>query len=495
MLLHELIQSMSKAEKRYFKLYAQIGQKNTSKYVNLFDLMNKQSTYDEQIIKTKGFSANDKNLLLEKLLDARHTMQLHKSVDAELRLFLDYFSILHEKRHWQLLSKYIRKAKQIAQENERFNVLLEILTWEQNLVFKTVKTDFGQKINELIKEKREVLKRLNNELEYYDLSMCIDELLVRDAKLNKPETQKEFDSLYQSPLLSDDAKPLSKRAMVDYHYIRVVYNNLNKQYEQSYHEYQSILDLFDKHIFLFYLQGYASFYVKIYFWEKALGLKLNKTVDTALLKISDLPLQTIDASYTINIQNLTYCVRALNKAEGEYQIVQAKKHWKDYTKHIKETRLMAFSYTVMAFYCLFEDWENAQIWLNKVTAIHRVSDRKDIQVAARLWQLIIGYELAPYDSDKHIQTAYKYFVRNEHYFEVEQQILKLFRDLYKAITRQEKQAIWQLMIDFIDAKRQNGDLLQRGLGNLQLWCESKIARMSTIHVIQQQRKEEPVMYI
>ena len=220
--LHKLIQTMSKSEKRYFKRHAQIGKKSPPKYVQLFDLLNKQETYDEQAVKKKGFTSDDKNVLSEKVMDAIHIMQLHKSVDAELRLLLDYFSILYTKRHWQLLGKYIRKAKQIAKENERFSVLLEILKWEQTLLFKTVKTGFGEKINELVREKEVVLEQYKNELKYYDLSMQIDALLVEDAQFNKPETQEEFNQLANSPLLHPNTKPLSKRAMIDYYYVKII---------------------------------------------------------------------------------------------------------------------------------------------------------------------------------------------------------------------------------------------------------------------------------
>lgn len=496
MLLHELIQTMSRAEKRYFKLYAQIGQKKPPKYVNLFDLINKQEVYDEQVIKKKGFKSDDKNLLSEKIMDAIHTMQLHKSVDAELRLLMDYFSILYTKRHWQSLEKYIRKAKQIAKENERFNILLEILKWEQGLAFKTIKTDFDQKINEIAEQKEEVLAQLNNELEYYDLSIRVDALLLGDAKLNKPETQEKFNQLVNSPLLHQNAKPLSKRAMIDYCYIKVFYHRNKKEDEQTLHYYRLILGLFDKNKFLFHVREYTAFYVKIYFWEKALSLKLKKaTNDGESLQIKNLPNQSILTGYNIHLQSLTYYVRTANRGGGEELILQAEQQWEHYTKHIKETRLSIFSYTVMVFYCMFEEWEKAQIWLDKVTAIHRVTDRKDIQIAARLWQLIICYELEPYDLDKHIQSAYKYFVRNENYFEVEQQILQLFRGLYKAITHDEKKIIWQEMSDFIEEKFKEEGVPQRGLKNLQLWCESKIDRISTVQVIQQEQKEKTVMYI
>jgi len=47
-LVWELVQALSKAEKRQFKLYAQRMERNeNSKFIALFDLLNKSDCYDE----------------------------------------------------------------------------------------------------------------------------------------------------------------------------------------------------------------------------------------------------------------------------------------------------------------------------------------------------------------------------------------------------------------------------------------------------------------
>lgn len=495
MSLYDFIQSMSRAEKRYFKMYAQTGKKSPPKYVHLFDLMNKQETYKEEAIRAKGFTSDDKNLLTEKLLDTVHIMQLHKSVDSELRLILDYLSVLYEKGHWQLMSKYVRKGKQIAKENERFDVLLELLKWEQSLLYKTAKTNFEDKTNQIIEEKERVLRQFNNEQEYYNLTARVDALLVGDAKINKSATQEKFNQLINSPLLHKNAKPLSKKAMIDYCYLKVLDHRSKREYKWLHSYYKLIINLFNKNKFLFYLHDYTVFYVKIYFWEKGLSIKLNKAITSASIQIDNLPESSIHSRYNIHLQSLVYCIKILNYNEGKQLILKAEQEWGQYTKYVKETRLAIFSYTIMIFYCLFEDWENAKIWLDKVIAVNRVDDRKDVQIAARLWQLIICYERTPIDLDKYTESAYRYLVRNGHYFEVEQQTIWMFRELYKAITYDEKKIVWQQMIEFIDKKLQEEAMPQRGLENLQLWCKSKVTRVSTIQLIQQQKTEDTFMYI
>jgi len=404
-------------------------------------------------------------------LDTLHIMQLHKSVDAELCMMLSYFNILYQKRHWTLLRKYIKRAKKIAQDNERFSLLLDIIKWEENLIFKTVKNDFYDKMNELLKEKEAVTEQLNNELAYDNLCMRIDALLVSDRLLGKPKNEMIFQRLINSPLLHQQAKPLSKKAMIDYCYTKALYHQHANENEKVHHFYQLILEVFDKNEFLFYVPECTAFYVKIWFWEKSKAIELKKQPFNKGVKLlENLPIDSFDVSYNIHLQSLAYCIRTLNKNEGEQLINQAEEQWQHYTKHIKETRLSIFSYTIMIFYCMFEDWDKAQHWLDKVIAVNRMTDRKDVQIVARIWQLVICYERTPY--------------------EIEQQILQTFRALYKAITYKEKKIIWQELIDFFNAMPKHEMNTRRGLNNLNLWCQSKITHTTTIELIQQQNKKD-----
>ncbi|HHG85707.1 MAG TPA: hypothetical protein ENJ82_13245, partial [Bacteroidetes bacterium] len=70
--LYQLVTSLSRAEKRYFKIYANrhvIGKQN--KYVMLFDLLDRQKSYDANLLRKKYPGSNlssDKNYLKKLLL-------------------------------------------------------------------------------------------------------------------------------------------------------------------------------------------------------------------------------------------------------------------------------------------------------------------------------------------------------------------------------------------------------------------------------------------
>ena len=98
--LYELIGSMSKSEKRHFKIYASrhvIGSEN--KYVKLFDAISSLKAYDEKELLKKEAWIRQLPLLKTRLHSAvlRSLDQFHSSVDAEIRKLLHQAEIVYEK--------------------------------------------------------------------------------------------------------------------------------------------------------------------------------------------------------------------------------------------------------------------------------------------------------------------------------------------------------------------------------------------------------------
>ncbi|MGZ6540063.1 MAG: hypothetical protein ACXVEB_16925, partial [Bacteroidia bacterium] len=91
--LFQLIKSLNKSEKRYFNLYASrhtIGEKNN--YIILFEAIDKQSEYDEELI-LKQFKKETfvnkfsiaKSRLYDVVLDSLTAFHSGSSIDAQLK--------------------------------------------------------------------------------------------------------------------------------------------------------------------------------------------------------------------------------------------------------------------------------------------------------------------------------------------------------------------------------------------------------------------------
>ena len=103
--LHQLIRSLSKPEKRYFKLHSSrhiIGEQNN--YVKLFDAIDKQKEYNEagllaqfkQEVFIKQFSIA-KSRLYDSILRSLDAYNSDSSVDSQLKNMLHHAEILFKK--------------------------------------------------------------------------------------------------------------------------------------------------------------------------------------------------------------------------------------------------------------------------------------------------------------------------------------------------------------------------------------------------------------
>ena len=120
--LHTLIKSMTKPEKRYFKVFSSrhiIGDSNN--YEMLFDAIDKQNIYDEEKLlkKFKGqpfinrFSIS-KNRLYAALLKCLDSFHSNSSVEAQLQRQLHAVEILYHKSLYDQSLKLLHSARKVA---------------------------------------------------------------------------------------------------------------------------------------------------------------------------------------------------------------------------------------------------------------------------------------------------------------------------------------------------------------------------------------------
>lgn len=491
MQLHELIHSMTKAEKRHFRIYAQMGSKseNTSKYLALFNLLNAQSEYDEEIVKKKGFRSEVKNFLNEKILESLHVFHLRKSPDSELRMLLSQVVILFEKRLWSEAIKRLKKARQLAEEHERFLVLLEIFEWEQALIFKIRTTNLLEKYRSINEEKQLIRKKYIAESEYGDLTNRVFMVRYEDLWFNTPSGKRQFEQLTNTPLLRKDAPTPSLSAKILYHRLNYLLYRHRNQLDEMKKHLKAIIDTVNNNYILFYIQNFAAFYVLTLFRYKQLSDTKDEKQNIHEI-INNLPVKSLDITYTIRLQGLIECIQLTDRNEGELLIKQMEEEWIKYAGIKVQFKLCYFMYRAAIFYSMFEDWNKSQKWLNKIFELNRTNPVKDFLIFARLWQLVITYERVPEELDKYVQSSYKYLNRHNYYRETERQIIQSFKGLYKAIDYDEQEIIWQNLYDFLDAEIKGKTIIKIGLSEFQIWCQSKINRTTMAEVIRQRQSQK-----
>lgn len=136
--LRRLVQSLSKAEKRNFKLYAKRIESNAdSKFVQLFDLIDKQEIDDDEALLhtvadgVPGKLSNLKRHLYQQVLVSLRLLYFHKELDIEIRQQIDFARILYGKGHYLDALRLLEKTRLLAFENNFHLLLLEVLEFQK----------------------------------------------------------------------------------------------------------------------------------------------------------------------------------------------------------------------------------------------------------------------------------------------------------------------------------------------------------------------------
>jgi hypothetical protein len=136
--LWRLVKSLTKAEKRNFQLFAnRTGGDGLSKFVQLFNVLDRQSIYDEEQLLSKlpgvrkQHLSNLKRNLYRQILASLRIIHIRKQIDIEIREQIDFARILYGKGLYLESLKILERIKDVAVEHHQDVQHLEILEFQK----------------------------------------------------------------------------------------------------------------------------------------------------------------------------------------------------------------------------------------------------------------------------------------------------------------------------------------------------------------------------
>ncbi len=210
--LISLIKSLTKSEKRYFKLNASITKTNKT-LINLFDFLesNKKYTKSELIKKLKLKSKTNLIVVESRLqtLILKHLrgFNANSSQGIELNNLLIEIEILYNKRLFKNCAKLILKAKKIATKHEHYLALLNILKWESFIEKEQGKylIQAQNKLKEIINKETQILSNYSRLINYKHHTFNIL-LLSKNRAISQLNIEiKDYDKLMNAGFF--DVKP------------------------------------------------------------------------------------------------------------------------------------------------------------------------------------------------------------------------------------------------------------------------------------------------
>ena len=403
-----LIQSMSKAEKRYFKLQAGRQIKgDTNNYARLFDLLGSMKHYNKQKIE-KAFKgeavlnnfSTAKRYLFNAITDSLLQFHANDSLDVQLQKQINRAKLLLGRGLFKEVNKIVKKVKQLAGKYQLYHHMHSALTIERTLISAQKAT--GRTLKDILKiyddiiridkriMDRDVLGKQNQRLL---LIMKQQELFPKEKQLqllNEIEQLPEVQDNLQSDCFKSQVMALEITNKIAY---------FNNDMESSYQYYRQLYQLYKAKSWLSpspikMVMMTHNFLYRCAFTERYEEMKI------ILEEIRDFGADNLYDSSTYfecyYSPLLIYCRKTADFSvapdlQNEIEVGMGK-----FTKELKLIFKLNMMTQVAAVLFIQQNYNDALDWINRFLDHPQRQSFKKILPSALVFRLLIYLELGAY---------------------------------------------------------------------------------------------------
>lgn len=456
--LHDLIRSLTKSEKRFFKLHSalQSGDKN---YLRIFEAIDKQPVYDEDALK-KLFAKerfirhfpSEKNHLYKLILKALRSYHAEASVSGILKQEIKNIEILYDKALYDEANKTLHRAKRIARENERFYYWFELLNWEKQLLEEAYESgEFTKDLDALIEEERDVIEKLRNLAAYHILYSKINYVFRSGGYVRTDEEQAMVEEISEHPLIKGKNTALSKRAATICYYTQGFCYWARRDWSTSLEKFSRVRQILDDQPLL--RADLPKRYVRtlqyIILCRIELGEFKQAREEVQLMRKLheqegfggiDIGVHVFQASYLCELRSFERTGDFAKAIELSQPIMDGIER---FGGRMHKEHQLEFYHGLASVYFGANEVNKSLFWLNKVLNDTEPTLRQDIFIYARLFNLVIHYELGNFDLLEYIVRSTHRFLNKRHRaHQMETLLIESIKKLARATQPQVKRDLF-----------------------------------------------------
>lgn len=443
--LFQLIKSLSKAEKRGFKIYGTRTSSEDAKFIQLFDAIDKSKEYDEDVIlqKISGLKksqlSNLKAHLYKQILTSLRLNYINHNVDIQIREQMDHARILYDKGLYKQSLKILEKAKMMAHQNHRLMLTTEILGFEKLIESQYITRSLRNRADQLIEESEQSIKSVDR---YHSLSNLSLRLYGIYIKAGHVRSQRDFDiteRFFENALKQIDLTNLS---FFDHLYLNVSfawYSLIVQDFLMQYRYAQKWVELFRNNPtmmeleFIWYLKGMhvlleALFILGHYEKHQEELAKLEEFLkDPPARSNENMEVLSFQYNYTARINS--YFMSG-HFEEGLEIIPDLEAQLEKFEYRIDPHRVLVFYYKIACLYFGADKFKEAIDYLNRIINYPDPRLREDIHCFARILSLITHFELGNQQLVEYqVRSTYRFISKMNDMNSVQEEILKFLRNL------------------------------------------------------------------
>ena len=486
--LFHLIKAMSKSEKRYFTLDAQKTGKKGSKYLDLFQLINAMSEYDESKLKKK-FPRNlpsDKAYLYEAILRSMRDYRSAKSKVAQIKEMILDSNYLYERGLYSQCEERLKDAKDLALQMDEQLELLEINKLERILVWNKKEAGFENKLDLLDHEKQSSIHAIDEEFNYLDIYDQLSKQVIKNPDLDDPALKEKFNQDFAALADRQEQLPQTPQALRKYYQCLALFYQLQGNYDKVFEYYSLVVQWWDQNKKLKAEEFFR--YVVDISNLLFICLRLKKYGDfPQLIELieKDTPSNQHDQKVVFKRLSLYKVVYYINSGEtqGTKELIEEiEKGLQKYDIGIANELSLIGNVALLLF--IRGDYQGAQEWSRKIVKGKESKFRSDIQIGMHLIFLIATFELDVVDDIDHSLRLVKRNFNQRYRSKIgpfELLITNAIKKLNKSNLSDRKQQFSSLKDAILEIKENPNVKISFGLDELFIhWIDSKLQKKSII---------------
>jgi tetratricopeptide (TPR) repeat protein len=500
--LFELIKSLNKSEKRYFKVFSSrhtIGEENS--YIKLFDFIDKMDEYDEEKVFThfmgkallNKFSIT-KARLYQNILKSLDTFHSTSSIDAQIFRSIHSAEILYNKGLYKQSEKILNSAEKQAKKHENFNLLLEIKQKQKRLIENELYTEVNaEQIAKMFAEEKSTIQEIETYHKLWNVKSLLFQDINRNGKVrNEEDTIKLKELVEQVESMNTDV--VSTKSQYLFHHIQSAYYFSVNDLELSHYHLKSIIKLLEDNTVLAKEKPNIYFSALTNIIYISTRLKKYEDAQSNLSKLKTLANPGVSIDLDIKYFSSTYSLElSLLREKGDYAkalqlIPQIEEGYRLYGSHINSLRKAYIDFQVGVIYLGLGNYSKALQWINNILNENKIDQKQDIYCFAQLINLVLHFELnnvrfLPYA----INSTKRYLKNRNRIYRFEEVFLKLISQMSKSnntFDLQEK--LIPIEIELIKLKEDPKEQIVFEYFDFLIWVQSKLTEKPFLELKQEE---------
>lgn len=501
--LFDLIHSLTKSEKRYFKLLSSrhtIGDENN--YVRLFDFLDAQKEYNEAALfeHFKGeaflnrFSITKKRLY-DHVLTALDAYHRSNSIEAQIDHLLQASDILYEKSLYDQSRRVLTSALKLAKKHEKSELVLRVTRRQKRLL--ETKGYLDIQMNEMeaqVQATEEAIDSLRHLNQVWEVkSRLFNQLSQRGVARSEQESM-AYTEICES--LMNKGLPVNASVELQYlfhHTVSAYYyavNNLESSLEHmrknitlfvqdtknEFIEANKKISVLTNAIYVADKLGYYNESIKMVAQLKRMANDLSTNEDLSIKLFSSI--SSIELSLFLRKGDFTSACRYAEQLEEKLDQLSDK---------VVPIRRAFLEFKIAVAYLGSNAYTKALHWVNRILNNSELDKTEDLMGFAQLLDLLIHIELhhdqlLPYS----LKNTQRFFKTRNRLYDFEKVFLQFIGRLIKSEDVFESQQIWEeLYHELASVSMDEYQRIALDYFDFKSWAEAKLKQKSFQSIVRE----------